>query len=634
MLDVLRKGAQSWGIKVIFGIIIAVFVLAFGMDKSQKGAGHVVATVNGDPISLKQFQETLQRNMETARRQNPGLTPEFLAQIRFKEQVLNQMITQELILHKAAELGISVSKEELAREIHLVPAFQNEKQVFDPQQYTTVLQANNLTPGQFESDFMRRLIMEKIERYISLPAQLTEAQAREYYTFGQSTATLSYISYPWKHYADQVSVTNEEIQAYYESHKAQYALPAQARIAYLLITPATLAVPGTVSDAAISAYYDARKENFKIEEQVKARHILIRLANDASETEENAAKEKLAAAQASLAKGMTFEDVANAYTEDPSGAGTGGELGWFGKGRMVPEFEDVAFATPAGQISEPVRTVFGFHLIKVEETKAPGYQSLDDVKDVIRQTIAEDSAADSLQDHLDQALEVILTGADLAQAAKSLNLPEVSQSSFFTRTAGPQELPALTPEQRGSLFDLAVNATVQNPVTYADGYLLATKTEEKPESITPLAEVHDTIRATLLEEGALVLAKKAADTDLNALNSTGTLANGQHAAVVTTEPFSRQDNIPDLGMNPALTNALFSSAPDTWLPVSYNVVDGYVLARLASITPPADENWDKDKELWMTSLNQRAGQELFEAFLGELRAKAQIQIVNPQALEN
>lgn len=433
MLDMLRQGAQSWGIKVIFGIIIAVFVLAFGMDKSQKNSGHVVATVNGAPISLKQFQETLQRNMETARRQNPGLTPEFLAQIRFKEQILNQMITQELILHKAAELGLTVSKEELAREIHLVPAFHNDKQVFDPNQYSTVLKANNLTPGQFESDFMRTMLMEKLEKYITLPGQLTEAQAREYYTYGQSTATLSYILYPWKNYADQVEVSDEDVQTYYTDHKAQYAVPAQAKIAYLLLTPATLAVPGAVPDADIDAYYAAHKENFKIEEQVKAKHILIRLAEDAPEDQVQAAKEKLAAAQAALAKGMTFEDVANAYTEDPSGAGTGGDLGWFGKGRMVPEFEKVAFSTPAGHISEPVRTAFGFHLIKVEETRAPGYRTLDEARDTIRQTIAEDAAADTLQDHLDQALEVLLAGSDLNQTATTLNLPAVSQSSFYTR---------------------------------------------------------------------------------------------------------------------------------------------------------------------------------------------------------
>lgn len=634
MLEILRQGAQSWGIKVLFGIIIAVFVLAFGLDRTQKDAGTVVATVNDTPILLKQFQETAQRNLETARRQNPGLTSEFLAQIRFKEQVLNQMITQELIQQKAAELGIRVSKEELAREIHLVPAFQNEKQIFDPQQYTTVLQANNRTPGQFESDFMRSMIAEKVEAYVALPGQLTEVQAREYYAFGRSAATLSYVLYPWKNYETQVNATEEQIQSYYDSHQAQYAIPAQAKIAYALITPKTLATPSIVSDAEIDAYYAEHKDSFKVEEQVKARHILIRLAEDAPEAEVKAAKEKVSIVQAALKKGLTFENVANSYTEDPSGAGTGGELGWFGKGRMVPEFETAAFATSPGQVSEVVRSQFGFHLIKVEETQAAGHRLLADVREEIRQIIAEDVAADTLQDRVDQALEIVLAGTDIAQMADTLHLPAIVNSSPFTRAAGPQELATLSVEQREMLFDLALNATTPNPLPYANGYLLATKVEEMPESTTALTDVREAIRASLLVEGALALSKTAADTDLGALNSTGFLANGKNAVLVTTESFGRQDNIPGLGMNQALTDAVFASVPDAWLSTSYKVVDGYVLGRTASVTPPSDEDWSKDKDLWMSSLNQRAGQETMGAFLADLRSRAQVKILNPQALEN
>ncbi|MDP3431098.1 MAG: SurA N-terminal domain-containing protein, partial [Desulfomicrobium sp.] len=211
MLDILRQGAQSWGIKILFGIIIAVFVLAFGMDPAQNDRATVIATVNDTPIQFQPFQERLQRSLELARSQNPGLTSEVLAQMGFKRQILEQMIIEELMLQQASKLGLSVSKEELAKEIHLIPAFQSEGNVFDPASYQDVLRANNLTPGKFESEYMRGMIMDKLQTYVGLPGRLGEGQARDFHTYGRSTAVISYLVYPWERYQDQVNATDERV---------------------------------------------------------------------------------------------------------------------------------------------------------------------------------------------------------------------------------------------------------------------------------------------------------------------------------------------------------------------------------------------------------------------------------------
>jgi peptidyl-prolyl cis-trans isomerase D len=632
MLDILRQGAQSWGIKILFGIIIAVFVLAFGMDRSQTDRTTVVATVNDSPIQFQPFQERLQRSLELARSQNPGLTPEVLAQMGFKRQILEQMIIEELMLQQAAKLGLTVSKEELAKEIHLIPAFQSEGNVFDPASYQDVLRANNLTPGKFESEYMRGMVMDKLQTYLGLPGRLGEGQARDFHTYGRSTAVISYLVYPWERYQDQVNATDERVAEYYESRKANYALPARAKIQYLLLTPETLADTQAVSIEEREAFYAENKERFKVEEQVMARHLLVRVDEDADAAEVEKAMAIIQAAQTDLKAGKSFAEVAAKYTEDPSGTQTGGELGWFGRGRMVKPFEDAAFGLAKGAVSEPVRTQFGFHLISVEDVKAEGYEEFQSVEQDIAGRIAQDRAADTLQDRLDQALELVLAGESLETAAQTIGLRLAArESDFFTRTQGPVELPGLSPENVQILFDLPQDLTTQSPLPIADGYLLATKSVQVTESTRPLEEVKAEIIAAVIREEALKMAKAAADQDLELLLKGESLAD---AAPVESEPFGRQGTISGLGMNQMLAVKAFETELGTWLPESYAFPQGYVLAKAVKVTPPSDEEWAAEKDLWLSSLNQRAQEQTLQAFIADLRAKANVSIPNPALLDN
>ncbi|PKN42562.1 MAG: hypothetical protein CVU60_06120 [Deltaproteobacteria bacterium HGW-Deltaproteobacteria-18] len=632
MLDILRQGAQSWGIKILFGIIIAVFVLAFGMNRTQNDNTTVIATVNDSPIHFQPFQERLQRSLELARSQNPGLTAEVLAQMGFKRQILEQMIIEELMLQQAAKLGLTVSKEELAKEIHLIPAFQNESKVFDPGAYQNVLRANNLTPGKFESEYMRGMTMDKLRSYVGLPGRLGEDQARDFYTYGRSTAVISYLMYPWERYQDQVNATEERISEYYEARKANYAVPARAKIDYLLLNPATLADLSLVSPEETEKYYAEHKEQFKVEEQVKARHLLVRVDEGADEAGVEKAMQTIKAAQKDLAAGKSFAEVAAKYTEDPSGTQTGGELGWFGRGRMVKPFEDAAFALEKGAVSEPVRTQFGFHLIYVEDVKSAGYEDFESVATDIASIIAEDRAAETLQDRLDQALEMVLVGEPLDAVAKAIGLKlEVRGTGYFTKNQGPRELPGLSPENVQTLFDLPLDITTQSPLPIANGYLLATKREQVAESVQPLEAVRTEIVAAITREEALKMAKAAGDKDLELLLKGESLAD---ASPKETEPFGRQGSINGLGMNQLLSAKAFETESGSWLPESYAFPEGYVLAKAVKVTPPADEEWAAEKDLWLTSLNERAEEQTVQAFVADLRAKADVRITNPALLDN
>ena len=633
MLDILRQGAQSWGIKILFGIIIAVFVLAFGMNRVQNDTSTVVATVNDSPILFKHYQERLQRNLELIRQQNPDLTSEMLAQMGFKRQILEQMVVEELMLQQATSLGLYVSKEELAKQIHLIPAFQKDGQAFDAATYQSVLRANNLTPGQFESEYMRGMLMDKLRGYVGLTGRLGEAQARGFYDYGRSTAVISYLKYAWEDYRDQVNATDEMVAEQYAARKDAFAVPARAKVDYLLLTPETLADTAAVTDQEAEAFYAQHKEEFRIEEQVRARHLLVRVDDNATEADVTKAMETIKKAQADLKAGKSFEETAAAYTEDPSGTQTGGELGWFGRNRMVKPFEDAAFALEKGAVSEPVRTQFGFHLIKVEDRKEAGHESFQDVADEIRRTIAQDRAAETLQDRMDQALEMVLGGESLDAVAKAVGLGlQIRTTGFFTREQGPQELAGLSPENTAALYDLAVNATTQSPLPFEDGYVMATKREQLEPSVRPLDEVREGLVAAIVREEAMKLAKADADADLAKLLKGE--APATTAKAMETEPFSRQGAIPGLGSNQQLSAKAFETAPDAWLPESFAFPTGYVLARTVKVTPPSEEEWTKEKDLWISTLNQRTEDQAVQAFIADLRAKADVRIPNPAVVDN
>lgn len=630
MLDILRQGAQSWGIKILFGIIIAVFVLAFGMNRMHNDKTTVVATVNDAPIHLQPFQERLQRNLELIRRQNPNVTSEMLAQMGFKRQILDQMVAEELMLQQAATLGLTVSKEELAKQIHLIPAFQKDGKAFDPETYQNVLRANNLTPGKFESEYMRSMLMDKLRDYVGITGRIGEAQARDFYDFGRSMAVISYLKYPWENYKGMVNATEEKVAEQYAARKDAFAVPARAKVDYLLLTPEALADTASVTDQEVEAYYAQHKDDFKIEEQVRARHILVRAAENATEADVAKAMDVVKKAQADLKSGKTFDETAAKYTEDPSGTKTGGELGWFGRGRMVKPFEDAAFALDKGAVSEPVRTQFGFHLIKVEDKKAAGFENVKDVAAKIRSAIAEDRATETLQDRLDQALEMVLVGEGLDAVAKALGI-KVRTTGLFTREQGPEELAGLSPENTAALFDLALNATTHTPLSFEDGYVLAAKREQVDATVKPLDEVREDIVAAIIRDEAMKLAKADADADLAQLLKGETPAG---AKPVETEPFVRQGAIPGLGANQQLSAKAFEVAPGSWLPEAYALPTGYVLAKAVKVTPPTPEEWSAEKDLWISTLNQRTEDQAVQAFMADLRAKADVRLTNPALIDN
>ena len=630
MLDSIRQNAQSWGIKLILGLIVVVFIF-WGVGSFRSNRASILAMVNDKPILIQDFIRAYERSVQSMRQQNPNLTDEELKNMHFKERILNQLINAELLSQKAKEWGLTISPAELRYEISQLPVFLNKNKQFDPSRYQAILKANNLTPAQFEEDYAHNLLMQKLQNYVALPATPSENEVRNVFMYAREQMTMNYIPFNWLDYKDKVNPDQKAIETFYSQHKNEFMVPAKIKIAYLELTARALADKENISDQEIKSYYQSHKEQFKQKEMVKARHILIKLPQNATKEQLEQAEKKIARIQRELKKGKKFEELAKKYSQGPTSV-RGGDLGWFGRGQMVKPFEDAAFNLKPGQVSDPVRTRFGLHLIKVEDYKAPGIKPLSEVKTEIKKTIGQEKAADKIADLLDSVLELVVTGSDLKSAAEKLGL-NVQETGFFMRKQGPSGL-NLPPAAVDKLFALKKGEVTQNPIMVEDGYVLAQKLDEKPAKTRPLEQVKSKIIQILTKQKAMNLARQKAEKALTKILATRDKSLPEFKdKIKTSEPFGRRGFIPEVGFNPELVEDLFQSSPGAWLSKPYQVPDGYILAQAKEHILPGDEDFAREKKFWMASYSRVQKQQMIQAFITNLRNKAEIKILNPKVLE-
>lgn len=633
MLDGLRQQAGSWIIKILFGVIILAFIFAYGTGTLGGGGGAVLAYVDETPILIKDFQSRLRREMEQIRSQMPNLSEEDLARMNVRDRVLSSMVNTVLVRQGASELGLAVSDAEVKERIRAYGVFKGDKGGFDASMYRAVLQSNNMTPAEFEAGLRADMTAEKLQRHLASTVVVDEAEARDFFLYGGEQAVIDYLLFPWEDFKQGIEPSQAEVESYYAEHKERFERPARATLQYLTFTPQSLAKAQAVSDDEIKAYYDAHTSEFASPEQVRARHILLKLDESASEEQAKAVRTKLLGLKADLAKGKDFADLAKKYSQGPSNV-RGGDLGWFSRGMMVPTFEEAAFALKPGQVGDPVRTSFGWHLIKVEERRAAGTKSLEEAAPEIKTQLAEEKAAGGVGERLDQAIDQIIVGDSLPKVAETLDM-SLESTGPMTQEMLVQNL-GIAADAAKTLFDLEQGKASEMPVAVEGGYILAAKTAFVAATYAPVEEVKDAIVEALRRDAAMRLAKEKADGVLAEFMDPGKAeaAKVRYAKDMdVSRPFGRRGLIPELGMNPALVEAVFASRPGDWLEKSFAVGDGFVLARLSRLVAPPQEQWEKQKPMLMAQIQRLKGNETFMAYIGGLRDKAEIKIVQPKLMQ-
>ncbi len=436
MLQSIRNRSQGWFAWAIVILITIPFALWGIQEYLGGGREPAAATVNGVEIPQREVQRMAQMQRQRLLQALGGKAdPGLLDQMRLQEVAREGLIENELLFQTAEAAGFRIGDEQLVARIHSIPAFQ-EDGVFSPQAYERALRNQGMLPGGFEPMLRRDLVLEQLQLGIEQSAFATDRELQEVLRLKHQRRDAGYLLVPASGYEEGVTVTDEEIGAFYEQNSAAFTRPEQVSVEYLELSVEDLASAIEVDDDVLRSYYDEHLSSYSRPEQRRASHILIPLEADADEAAVSAARSKAEELVRRLRSGESFAELAREHSGDPGSAQEGGDLGTFGKGVMEPEFETVAFALAKDEISDPVRTEFGFHIIKVTGITPGTTPGFDEIRDQVARDYRRQEAEKRFYEAAEQLANLSYEHPDsLEPAAEQIGLP-IKSSPLFDRQGG------------------------------------------------------------------------------------------------------------------------------------------------------------------------------------------------------
>ena len=585
----------------------------------------IVAKVNGDDITADEVRLAARQMLQ---QQMPQGGPNMAMLLPFfAQRAAEQLITKQALLDEAQRMGFHASPEEVRDELEhgrYGATFFPGGTFIGEQEYEDMLQRANLTPAKFEQDVRDEVLLTKLQAFINGSATVSEAELRDQFIKQNSKVKFDYAVLKQDDIKKGLHPTDEELKAYYESHKAQYAnsVPEKRKVKYALLETGKFADKAQVTPDDLRDYYDQHRDSYRTPEQVKVSHILIKtpLPGPDGKIDEKGATEAEHRAEDLLKQlkgGANFEDLAKKYSEDPGSAKQGGSLGWIGKGQTVPEFEKVAFSLPKGQTSELVKSSYGFHIIRVDDKQDAHMKSLDEVKAEIEPVIQHQKAQQIAQRKAEDLLkQAKAQGLDAAAAAQGV---PVITSEFFSRK---DMLPGLGPAPQ--FMDAVFAAAEKSPPDIASasqGIAVFQLVEVKPASTPTFEEIRSKVEDqfknersnTLLSQKLQELSDRAkADHDLKK-------AAKELGAGFKTSDFVLPDGqVPDIGSMTGQASVAFTMKPGEISGPIVSGQDGAVLEVLENQKPDEAEFAAKRDQI-RDELMQNKQQELFGLFINNLR---------------
>ena len=631
MLDRMRRhrGWLKWSLGLV-AAAMAVFLIPTDFlgrtATTTVGAApnETIAEVDGREITAGDFQQRYLSQIQAYRNQFGGnVNDSLLRQLGIDQQILTQMIDEQVALIEAERHGITVSDDELAQQIFSIPGLQENGRFIGEERYEQLLQAQNppMTKGQFEDTMRRSLIIDKLRAALTDWVAVSDAEVEQAYRERNEKVKLQIVALTADRFRSDVMVTDADVASYYDSRKAEYRVGEQRKIKYLLLDRDQARQKVAVPPSDVQRYYNENIQQYQTPEQVRARHILLNTAGK----DEAAVRKQAEAILAQVKGGADFAALAQKVSEDEGSKTNGGDLGFFGRGRMVPEFENVAFTMEPGQISDLVKSQFGFHIIKVEEKRAETTQTLDQVRPQIQQTLTMQIADQQITDRARQLAERLEKPADLDTVAGELGIM-VQESGFFQRQDPVPGLGA-APQVGEEAFRLN-DGEVSDALTSPRGPVFITVTEKKDPYVPALEEVRDRVREDLIRTRATELSRQRASAMAATLKSASNFAaaaKAQGFEAKDTELVARQAPLPDIGVSAEVDRAAFTlPAGAVSDPIQTN--DATVIVKVVERDAVTPDEFRIAREAFRAELlNERRGR-FFTAYMGKVKERLQIEV--------
>ena len=567
MLDQMRrhKGWLKWSL----GLVVLAFVFLYvpGFVDQSGGAGlpsDVIAEVGEYEITLLDFRQVYAQQLQAYRLQAGGeISEEILRSLGIDRQILQQMIDEYAALSEADRLGLDVSDAEVRDRIVSLPTFQINGQFIGEQQYRQLLQQQRppISPAQFEEDVRKQMLLERLQAAVTSWITVSDDEIAEEHRRRNERVKVDVVAFRANDFRDEVEVSDADIALLYSEDSTSYHVPEKRQLRFLLIDEPAIFESLTVTEEEVRQYYDANLSQYQTEGQVRASHILLRVGDDENADADVAARAQALAAEARA--GADFAELARAHSEDESNVENGGDLGLFGRGRMVPEFEAAAFGLAAGEISDPVKSAFGYHVIKVTEKQEELTQPFDTVRATIENILKQERAS-ARASALAQAIAAdVATAADLetAAAARGYELQETG----FAAPGEPILGLGLAQEVSARAFTLE-QGEVAGPVGTPSGPAFVTVIATQDPYIPPIDEVRERVREDVIRKKALTLALERAGEAAETLRAAEDFVAAAEAAdlsIGSSEPVARGAALPEVGISAAVEAIAFAMQPGT-----------------------------------------------------------------------
>ena len=622
MLRLMRENAGSWLIKVLLGIIVVVFIfLGIGPDGVKQE--NIAATVNKKVISMDEYRVAYNNLVDMYRNKfGDNMNDELIKILGIKNQTLETLIGNTLILQEAAKLGIDISKDEVIHEITNIKSFQNNG-TFSKSIYNNYLKYTRQPAEYFEAKRKEALLVGKVKSLVTDSVQIADVEAEEWFMWEKTVTNLDYILFKPKSYND-LTPAKEDIEKYYEKNKAEYKSEPKVKAIYLSFSPETYKANAIISEQEITVYYEANIDKYGTEKTVNARHILIKVDGKADEAlVENARVKALDVYTKATTEVQSFEDLAKQYSEGPSGS-NGGDLGTFTHDRMVKAFADKAFAMSEGEVSEPVRTDFGWHIIKVEKINKPSQQKLTEVKDDIKDALLKEKSENLAYDDSASVFDEIIGGAELKEIADTRSLKFI-ETKLFTQQTGPYELPeTIRQEFAKTAFNMAANE-ISDVIEFAGNYYIIQVREKKAAEIQPLDMIEREITNATEKEMRSEKAKADA-TKLLAELKENTKEITELEDVKTTGLFTRDNNGNELNIDSNVIAAAFKLSQAKTLPDEpVSGAKGYYIISLKERNKPEAAKFESEKDKIKDRLLSTKQTNVFDNWLAQVKEKSSIE---------